>query len=127
MERDDLERILIEHTDAWNSHDLDRLMAMFVDDCLFEASGGPEPWGRRFEGRAAVRAAFAEVLDTMPDARWGDGRHSVLSDHDGVSEWRLTATLADGSILDVRGCDFLTVRDDGIAAKRSFRKQRPPD
>ena len=126
MDRDDLKRLLIEHTDAWNSHDIDRLMNLFADDCVFEASGGPESYGRRFEGRAQVRAAFVNVFDSMPDAKWGDGRHFAISDDYGVSEWRLTGTLLDGSRVDVLGCDFLTVRGDRIVRKASFRKQRPP-
>ena len=125
MERDDLERLLIEHTDAWNSHDIDRLMQLFADDCVFDASGGDEPCGRRFEGRAEVRRAFEEVLTSMPDARWGDGHHVVMSDDSGVSEWRLTGTRLDGSVVDVFGCDFLTVRENKIVRKNSFRKQRP--
>lgn len=120
MRNDELQALLIEHTDAWNSHDIDRLMRLFADDCMFDASGGPERYGRRFEGRDQVRAAFAEVLDSMPDANWGDGRHFVISDDYGVSEWRLRGTR-----LDVLGCDFLTVRDNRIVRKNSFRKQRP--
>ena len=54
VDRDELQRLLIEHTDAWNSHDIDRLMSLFADDCVFEASGGPETCGRRFDGRAQV-------------------------------------------------------------------------
>jgi len=125
VKRDDLERLIIEHTDAWNSHDIDRLMGLFGSDCVFEASGGPESYGCRFRGRAQVRAAFADVLDSMPDATWADGRHFVISDDYGVSEWRLTGTLRDGSRVDVLGCDFLTVRDNKIVRKNSFRKQRP--
>ena len=124
MERNDLERLLVEHTEAWNSHDLDRLMSLFADNCVFEASAGPESHGRRFEGRAQVRAAFADVFGFMPDANWGDGRHFVISDDYGVSEWRLTGTLVDGTRIDVLGCDFLTLRDDKIVRKNSFRKQR---
>ncbi len=125
MNSDDLQRLLIEHTDAWNSHDIDRLMSLFADDCVFDASGGPEHCGRRFHGRDEVRSAFADVFRSMPDANWGDARHFVLSDDVGVSEWRLTATLLDGGRIDVLGCDFLTVRDDKIVRKNSFRKQRP--
>jgi taurine dehydrogenase small subunit len=124
VEGDDLERLLIEHTDAWNSHDLDRLMALFADDCVFQASGGPAFDGRRFEGRAQVRAAFADVLGSMPDASWGDGRHFAIHDDYGVSEWRLIGTLADGSGVDLLGCDFITVRGGRIVRKNSFRKQR---
>ena len=125
MDSDALQRLLIEHTEAWNSHDLDRLMSLFADDCVFEASGGPEFHGRRFVGRAQVRSAFADVFDSMPDANWGDGRHFVISEDYGVSEWRLTGTLHNGSGVDVLGCDFLTVRDNKIVRKNSFRKQRP--
>lgn len=125
MDSDDLERLLIEHTAAWNSHDIDRLMDLFADDCVFEASGGTESYGCRFVGRAQVRTAFAEVFDSLPDANWGDGRHFVISDDYGVSQWRLTGTLLDGSRVDVLGCDFLTIAGSKIVQKNSFRKQRP--
>jgi ketosteroid isomerase-like protein len=125
VDSDALRRLLIEHTEAWNDHDLDRLMGLFAADCVFDASGGPEARGRRFIGHAQVRAAFAEVLDSMPDANWGDGHHFVLAEDYGVSEWRLTGTLLDGGRVDVLGCDFLTVRDGKIVRKNSFRKQRP--
>lgn len=125
MERAELAQLLVEHTDAWNSHDVDRLMALFADDCVFDASAGDDHVGRRFEGRKAVREAFAGVLESMPDARWGDGKHHVLAGDYGVSEWRLTGTRADGSRIDVLGCDFITVRNDLIVRKNSFRKQRP--
>jgi ketosteroid isomerase-like protein len=126
VDGNELEGLLVEHTDAWNSHDIDRLMSLFADDCVFEASGGPEFCGRRVEGAAQVRTAFADVFASMPDAKWGDGRHFALGDDYGVSEWRLTGTLRDGGRVDVLGCDFLTVRDNKIVRKNSFRKQRPP-
>ena len=56
MGHDDLHALLIEHTAAWNSHDLDRLMGLFADDCVFEASSGPGPHGVRFEGATAKYA-----------------------------------------------------------------------
>jgi ketosteroid isomerase-like protein len=43
--------------DAWNRHDLDALMSMMTDDCVFEASAGPAVNGQRSEGKPAVRAA----------------------------------------------------------------------
>lgn len=124
MDNDDLQRLLVEHTDAWNSHDIDRLMGLFADDCVFDASGGTETYGQRFAGRADVRSAFASVFESMPDAKWSDGGHFVISDHYGVSEWRLTGTRLDGSGVDVLGCDFITIREGKITRKNSFRKQR---
>ena len=125
MSRDELTKLLVEHIDAWNDHDLDRLMSLFSDDCVFEASGGSEVQGQRFEGKASVRDAFAGVFDRIPDAHWGGGRHYLITEDYCVSEWTLTGTLSDGSRIEVNGCDFLTVRAGQITKKNAFRKQRP--
>ena len=119
-------RLLVEHIDAWNSHDLDRLMGLFADDCVFEASGGSEVQGQRFEGKPAVQEAFAAVFERMPDAHWGGGHHYMIDAGYSVSEWTLTGTLSDDSRIEVNGCDFLTVRGGQIISKNSYRKQRPP-
>jgi len=117
---------MVKHINAWNSHDLEALMQLFATDGVFEASGGPDVEGQRFEGGTAVRAAFASVFERMPDARWGGGRHHVINPECCVSEWTLTGTLADGGRLEVNGCDFLTVRDGLIRRRNSYCKQRPP-
>lgn len=121
----DLLELLVRHTEAWNRHDLEALMSLFAEDCAFEASGGDEVCGRRYQGHDNVRRAFAEVLESMPDAEWGHGRHYRLAPDYGVSEWTLTGTLPDGRRLEVNGCDFLTLRNGKIINKNSFRKQRP--
>ena len=111
--------------DAWNRHDVDALMSFMTDDCVFEASAGPEVCGARSKGREAVRAAFAEVWATFPDARWGNVRHFVCGDR-GVSEWTFTGTRRDGARVEVHGCDLFAFRDGKIAVKNSYRKNRPP-
>ncbi len=123
---DDLLELLSAHTAAWNGHDVDALMDLFADDCTFEASGGSGVAGDRFVGKDEVRAAFAAVFDSMPDATWADGRHYALNLGYGVSEWTLRGTMADGRRVEVNGCDFLTVSDSKIIIKNSYRKQRPP-
>lgn len=110
--------------DAWNRHDVDALMSFMTEDCVFEASAGPDICGIRYAGRAAVRAAYAQVWNTFPDAHWGDARHFVQADR-GVSEWTFTGTRADGQRLEVHGCDLFTFRDGKIAVKNSYRKNRP--
>lgn len=111
--------------DAWNRHDVESLMRFMTDDCVFEASAGPDVCGNSHTGRQAVRAAFAEVWKTFPDAQWRDAHHFVCGDR-GVSEWTFTGTRADGSRVEVHGCDVFTFRDDKIAVKNSYRKNRPP-
>ena len=117
--------VLQAFADAWNRHDVDALMSFMTDDCVFEASAGPDVCGTRYVGREAVRAAFADVWATFPDARWGSARHFVIGQR-GVSEWTFTGTRADGTRVEVDGCDLFSFRNGRIALKNSFRKNRPP-
>ncbi|HSJ71636.1 MAG TPA: nuclear transport factor 2 family protein [Acidimicrobiia bacterium] len=126
MPDSDLQDLLADHIDAWNRHDLESLMSLFAEDCVFEASGGEEVCGTRFEGYREVKEAFAAVFESMPDAQWTSGRHYSLAPDYGVSEWTLIGTLRDGRRLEVNGCDFLTVRDGRVVRKNSYRKQRSP-
>jgi len=111
--------------DAWNRHDADAIMGFMTDDCVFEASAGPQVCGLSYRGKDAVRAAFCDVWKTFPDARWHSPRHFVC-DGRGVSEWTFAGTRADGTRVEVNGCDVFTFRDGKIAVKNSYRKMRPP-
>jgi steroid delta-isomerase-like uncharacterized protein len=117
--------LLEAFAEAWNRHDLDALMSFMADDCVFEASAGLEAHGTRSAGAPAVRAAFAEVWATFPDAHWGNARHFVCGDR-GVSEWTFTGTRHDGTWVEVQGCDLFVFRNGKIALKNSYRKNRPP-
>jgi ketosteroid isomerase-like protein len=110
---------------GFDAHDLDRIMSHFTDDCVFEAPRGPEAFGRRVEGLAAVRAAFADRFAGIPDVRYTDDSHFVAGDR-GVSEWLLSGTTTEGQRIEVRGCDIWTFRGDKIALKNSFWKIRMP-
>jgi steroid delta-isomerase-like uncharacterized protein len=120
----DLVTLLDRFAEAWNRHDLEALMSMMTDDCVFEASAGSDVNGQKSEGQPAVRAAFAAVFAAFPDAHWANARHFIAGDR-GVSEWTFTGTQEDGKRVEVRGCDLLTFRDGRIAIKNSYRKKRP--
>ena len=117
--------VLQAFADAWNRHDVDALMSFMTDDCVFEASAGPDACGTRHAGHQAVRAGYLDVFATFPDAHWGNASHFVRGDR-GVSEWTFTGTRADGTRVEVHGCDLFTFRDGKIALKNSYRKNRPP-
>ena len=107
--------------DAFNRHDLTAIMAFFTDDAIFESPRGPDPWGRRFEGKASVREGLAARFSGIPDVHYGDDDHFVAGDR-GASEWTLTGTSTDGVRLEVRGCDLWTFRDGLVTKKDSFWK-----
>lgn len=111
-------------SDAWNRHDADALMSFMSDDCVFLTAAGPERCGTRHAGREAVRRAFAQVWESLPDARWSNGKHFVHGDW-GVSEWTFTGTAADGSRVEVDGVDVFTLKNGKIQVKSAFRKARP--
>lgn len=116
--------VLQAFADAWNRHDADALMSFMTGDCVFDASAGPDVCGKRYVGREAVRAAYAEVWSIFPDAHWGNARHFVQGER-GVSEWTFTGTRTDGTRVEVNGCDLFTFRGGEIAVKNSYRKNRP--
>ena len=43
--RMDIRLTLTQLCEAFNAHDLDRIMTFFSDDCVLEMPRGSEPWG----------------------------------------------------------------------------------
>lgn len=117
-------KFLEAYGEAFNQHDVDALMSMMTEDCVFETAAGPEAHGTRHSGQQAVRTAFAAMFINFPDSHWGNARHFVCGER-GVSEWTYAATRADGSGIEVNGCDVFTFRDGKIAVKNAYRKDRP--
>lgn len=114
---------LLSLCEAFNAHDLDRIMAHFSDDCVLQMPRGSEPWGARFEGRDSVRAALAMRFAGLPDVHYGDEEHFVDEGaNTGMSKWTLTGTTPDGVGKHVRGCDFYTFRDGKVVQKDSYWK-----
>jgi len=121
--RNAAEAFLQSFADAFNAHDLDKIMAHMTDDCIFEASAGPDVNGEKFTGQAEVRKAFEDVFTMYPDARWNNPIHFISGDR-GFSEWTFTGTRKDGTKVEVTGCDLFTLEDGKIAVKNSYRKNR---
>jgi steroid delta-isomerase-like uncharacterized protein len=113
--------VLEQMTAAFNRHDLDAIMALFTDDCVFESPRGAQPWGTRFVGRAQVREGLAARFSGIPDVHYGDASHFVAGQR-GASEWTLTGTTTEGERLEVRGCDLWAFEGDRIARKDSYWK-----
>lgn len=119
----DIRSTLVAICDAFNAHDLDRVMAFFADDCVLQMPRGDKPWGARSEGRQAVREALAARFAGLPDVHYGNAEHFVDAAADtGMSKWMLTGTTPDGVRKEVRGCDFYTFRDGKVIAKDSYWK-----
>jgi ketosteroid isomerase-like protein len=123
MDHDEAMAMLQAIATAFDEHDLDGIMAHFADDAVFEAPRGPDPWGTRFDGLAAIRQAFAARFAGIPDIRYEQDQHFVDGDR-GASEWTLSGTTTDGERIEVRGCDLWTLRDGKVLKKDSYWKIR---
>jgi steroid delta-isomerase-like uncharacterized protein len=117
------ERFLQSFADAFNAHDIKAIMSHMTDDCVFEASAGPDVDGQKFNGQEQVKKAFEDVFATFPDARWNNPRHFITGER-GFTEWIFTGTRKDGVKVEVTGCDLFTFKDGKIAVKNSYRKNR---
>lgn len=53
--------------DAFGAHDLDAITKFFADNRSLEMPCGPEPWGERFTGKAAVCEALVTCFKGLPD------------------------------------------------------------
>lgn len=119
----DIHRMLAGLCEAFNAHDLDRIMDFMAEDCMLEMPRGPHPWGARFEGREAVRAGLATRFEGLPDVHYRDAEHFADEERQtGISRWTLTGTTRDGARLEVRGCDFYSFRDGRVTRKDSYWK-----
>ncbi|GAA4112785.1 nuclear transport factor 2 family protein [Aminobacter aganoensis] len=119
----DIRSTLTGLSEAFNAHDLDRIMEFFSDDCILEMPRGSERWGSRFEGKQNVRQALGTRFEGLPDVHYGNVEHFVDATADtGISKWTLTGTTREGTAIEVQGCDFYTFRNGQVARKDSYWK-----
>ena len=111
-------------SNAWNSHDIDKLMSFMSEDCVFHTVAGEGVLGNSIEGYEAVRDSFAAVFKNFPDATWSDAVHFVCGDK-AITESTYSATNPDGSVTRARMVDVFTLKDGKIQVKNAFRKSRP--
>lgn len=101
--------------EAFNRHDVDAVMALFTDDCVFENTS-PAPDGERHDGQAAVRDFWERFFTSSPQARF-DAEDIFASGDCACVRWRYD--WGDGHI---RGVDVFRVRNGKVAEKLSYVK-----
>ena len=113
--------VLAALVEAFNAHDLGKIMEFFAEDCSLDMPRGDQPWGTRYLGKAVVRRGLQSRFEMLPDVHYGDARHFATGQM-GVSEWLVTGTLRSGETIAVRGCDHYEFRDGRVVRKDSYWK-----
>jgi len=71
MDLDDAERFAAEWAAAWNSHDIERIMAHYRDDVTFVSPVAGWLLGNPVvQGKEALRAYFSIGLEKLPNLRF---------------------------------------------------------
>lgn len=83
-----LEKVIAAYGEAWNSHDVEAILAMHTDDSVFEnhTSGG------KGVGKDAIREILKGVFAAFPDIRF-IARRTYVRDGLVTQEWTATGTL----------------------------------
>ena len=114
--------------EAWNRQDLDAIMDLHTDDCVFTAFAAGAPLAK---GKEAVREAFAGYIAMMPDINFAERALHIGGDH-----WVLESTMSgtveqaievegesfgtSGTRVEVPCVDVIQVRDGLIASKHTY-------
>ncbi len=122
-----IEELAATYGDAWNSQDLEAILALHTEDSTFQLFSGGEP----AVGKDAVRDAFAQLLAQFPDIHFAE-RRLITGEGHWVLESTVTATLA--AALEVEGetiapesqkvefdaVDVITVEDGLVKTKATY-------
>jgi uncharacterized protein (TIGR03086 family) len=109
---DDTLSVIRGFNQAFGRHDVDAVMAMMTDDCLFEDTSPPH--GRRHHGQTAVRAVWEQLFASRPHFTTEEG---VICGDRATYRWRYDF---DGG--SVRGIDLFRVTDGKVAEKLAYVK-----
>jgi ketosteroid isomerase-like protein len=105
--------------EAFNRHDVEGIMALMTDDCVFENTR-PAPDGTRVIGEAAVRSFWIQFFERSPHARFETEEIFEAGDRC-VVRW-IYHWVREGTAGHVRGVDLFRVRDGRVAEKLSYVK-----
>ena len=111
--------VVEQFNDAFNRHDVDAVMRLMTDDCIFDNTR-PPPEGTRIVGQDAVRQVWASFFERSPHARFE--AEEIFEAGDRVVVRWVYHWVRDGAPGHVRGVDLFRVRDGRVAEKLSYVK-----
>jgi steroid delta-isomerase-like uncharacterized protein len=114
-----LEKWIKDEEAAWASHDLDKMVAVYTDDCIYEDVA----LGKVMQGKEAIRAFFREFLTACPD----DGslmiKSPFASGNRMCMEFIMAGTIkgsflglpVTGKTISIRGVHICELRGDKVS------------
>ncbi len=113
-------RIVLAFNEAFNRHDVSRMMQLMSEDCIFENTD-PAPDGTVYSGKETVTQFWLDFFRESPSAHidieeiFGLGLRCVM-------RWKYSWVDINGKKGHVRGVDIFQVREGLICEKFSYVK-----
>ena len=111
------DRVLRTYVERFNAHDIEAVMDCFHDDAVVI-----DHEGRRFEGRAAIRAFYEWQFRVILDGRcelW----HIVSQPGSGMAETRFIGTVSStGKTVEALGPEVATFAGNKIKELRDYHR-----
>lgn len=117
----DMADVLKRIAEAFNEHDIDKIVAFFADDGVFQLARGPHPYGERLVGKNAIRAFLENRFKSTSQMRWEHIREWWSGNH-ACTEWRVVGANAKGEEINLHGCDLYEFENGKIKVKDTFWK-----
>ena len=117
------EKIFREYLATWNTHDLDKMVSFFTDDCVYENLARGQTYRGKDELKAWAKASFGAIPDFKLDVT------SLFVSGDWVAcEWVMTGTQtsavpglpATGKSFSVRGSTVAQLKDGKILRNADY-------
>ena len=113
-------RIVLAFNEAFNHHDVARMMELMSEDCVFENTD-PAPDGTPYKGKEAVTQFWEDFFHNSPQAHidieevFGLGNRCIM-------RWKYNWVDESGKTGHVRGVDIFKVEENLITEKLSYVK-----
>lgn len=104
---------------AFNRHDVDAVMILMTENCVFDSTN-PPPDGLRVEGAVAVRAFWEKFFAANPNAFF-EAEEMIVAGNRCVVRWVYHKTK-EGKPWHLRGVDIFKVENGKIAEKLAYVK-----
>jgi steroid delta-isomerase-like uncharacterized protein len=123
MTTSDVERLLDELATAWSSHDTEKILALFTDDCIYE----DVTFGVINRGKAELRAFANGVFAGVPDFKI-ELTARFVADTWASTEWVMSGThKGDFPGMPATGKRFSAIRGASIVELQGSKLRRCSD
>ena len=119
----DVDRVFDQWATAWASHDAEKVVALFTDDCMFE----DVTFELIVRGKEQLRGIISAVFTAIPDVTF-DVTGRVAGREGAAIEWMMSGTHegdlpglpATGKRFAVRGTTILELREGKISRESDY-------